>query len=258
MKKTRSHGQRTQSVATKTQQPADFPDATRAPDSGGLLKKLINRTGKEIAAILEVTYNAYRHILLSSSNRGPRTVEVEVSRKLVEEWGLDPWDFWCRRKLSSLLGLPVDLVWIAVWRSTEDELRSILQMYPPALPGHNWERHIMARCHLARQRYSWICDQHMELVWQHVGGDAGKFDADDFPLGSISFRDLNTTRPFEAQKEFIELVNLVREACPAKHPTPTEYFHLARELRIEAVTIYCWRSAIIQESKGPRRPASRR
>lgn len=180
-------------------------------------------------------------------NRSPQAVTVEVSRKLVESWGLNPWVFWYERRMEPVAYFAVDLrVWLAMWHSTDDEFPKMKEAYRQARKSVAWEKLLAARCHRSWLRYSWIRQHVLDTASQYATDNDAVINAQKFDSDFAVFGEIDQQRPLHSQAGFLDVINCVKDACPAQKVSPTQLICATREFKLEEITKYCWKMPIVQ------------
>lgn len=229
----------TNSVVVKKQHSQPLTNERSDVHPAVLLRVMLCQSGKEIAALLGVGDGEFRQMQLSSgASRSPRKVEPMVSRKLVEEWGIRPWEFWRERRLENLLHHGVTRTWIAIWRSTAGEFAELEKLCLKWQRSYIWEALIAARCELARKRSAWTHNQTVEICGEAAGGDEGEEERDLF------LAEVVPNRPLENQQVFKTFLSMLRENCPAIPYSGSRVACATAQLQLRQVRCWCWEMTI--------------
>lgn len=227
------------------------------------LAKMLKVSGSGIALALGIKDQALREMQLTAdAQRAPRDVEPEVSRNLVEHWGLNPLDFWLKRRLSSLIQYHVDQAWFVIWDSTADEYPELQSDGWQQANSYRWRFWIAARCELSKLRYLWLQDQIMltalDVAASREGLAGSTFDSREFPLESV-FWALTSNTPLKETALYTQVCAELREAVSGEQiswrrigPDPTSAMRLRTICNeLEMVEKICW-DLPIKQTRGAR------
>lgn len=241
------------------------PTKQAAHYAATFLRQALVVSGSWIADQLGLTDSQYRLLLLTNAaERKPSKVSVDVNRRLVDNWGLHPGEFWRNRQPVPLIRYEPNRVWFAVWDSTKDA-----ESVSPAFRSERmkWASQLAHRCALARQRALLLQELQMKVASEKSehsialdselasfpgcpspthpspGENLQDYDPDAVRLDTLLMT-RNPNTPLQERAEYHRFVDQLQRASP---PTPwkrQQITDLQHQLELNLIEAWCWDSPI--------------